>query len=70
MPAPGKGWSQPHNCTSCQTPGKGKQLQLKSGVSFEACQALCAADADCHYISYVFPQTAHSECSTWSECGN
>ena len=69
MPHPGDGWSQPHNCTSCQAPGHGKQLALRSGLSFGACQALCTDDAACHYINYVFPESSHSKCSTWAECG-
>ena len=68
MPHP-NGWSHPHNCTSCQAPRQGQQLALKSGLSFEQCQALCTADAACHYINYVFPESAHSKCSTWAECG-
>lgn len=43
--------------------------EVQKGLSFEACQGRCVATADCHYMSYVFPETAKSECSLWSRCG-
>ena len=71
MPQPGTGWGQAHNCTSCQKPGVGG-LQIgkaQGGLSFEACQASCEQNSACHYISYVFPESAHSQCSLWARCG-
>lgn len=70
MPVPGSGWSNSHNCTSCQ--GKGGVAQplvpSKAGLSFGQCQALCVANPACHYINYVLPESSASHCTIWGHC--